>query len=266
MCVAATALAQQRPILFEAPGADGKPDVYSVHGDGSGFTVIAPHPAVDGQPAWSPDGLWIAFASKRSGSFELFVTDHAGVDLRPLNTPAPSPSAALGAPDFSPDGRVLAYHVVDGDQRDVWTVNVDGTHVVNLTRGQGRNSRPDWLPDGSGIVFESDRAGERALYRMDPDGSHITRLLPGAHPAVSPDGARVAFSHEGRVFVADMNGDHPEMIATEAAQPFWSPSGDRIGFVRRDGDRIALFLASPDGHDQQLVPLPYDRVNHPNWQ
>lgn len=82
----------------------------------------------------------------------------------------------------------------------IYTVNVDGSDLRQLTSGEGFHFDPCWLPDG-GIAFVSTRAGQwvycnsgpvGVLYRMQADGSNVVRLsanvLNDFTPSVLPDG------------------------------------------------------------------------------
>jgi TolB protein len=52
--------------------------------DGSGAQRLTHGRAYDGEPAWSPDGRWIAFRSTRHGNAELYVVKPDGSGLRRL--------------------------------------------------------------------------------------------------------------------------------------------------------------------------------------
>jgi len=60
---------------------------------------------------------------------------------------------------------------------NIFSINVDGSGLLQLTSGSGNNEHPSWSPDGSMIVFSSTRDGRRRLYVMNADGSNQRPLL-----------------------------------------------------------------------------------------
>ncbi|MGH7569975.1 MAG: protein kinase domain-containing protein, partial [Gemmatimonadales bacterium] len=146
---------------------------------------------------WSLDGKRIAFQSFVRP--DIFVINEDGTGLTNLtNHPARD-----GLPDWSPDGRKIAF-VSDRDGTgDVYVMNVDGTEPVRLTfnaashPGPGWGLDPDWSPDGRKIAFVSDRDGDQEIYVMNADGTNPVRLTvnPGedGFPSWSPDGKMLAF-------------------------------------------------------------------------
>lgn len=84
---------------------------------------LAPGDGQDIHPAWSPSGGRIAFASDRSGSFEIWVMAEDGSGLRKLT----SGSGAKTWPAWSPDGREILYGVSDGGRQTLWIMGSDGS-------------------------------------------------------------------------------------------------------------------------------------------
>ena len=84
-----------------------------MNADGTGQTRITNNTASDVQPAWSPDGTKIAFASNRDGNFEIYtmnadgtgqtrLTNNAAIDITPPGHPtarsSPSSPTATATP------------------------------------------------------------------------------------------------------------------------------------------------------------------------
>ncbi|MFA6110279.1 MAG: leucine-rich repeat domain-containing protein [Candidatus Latescibacterota bacterium] len=139
---------------------------------------------------------------------------------------------------------------------DIYVVDVDGSHLVNLTRGSaGNNWEPVWSPDWTRIAFTSDREGGFAphLYAMDADGSNLTRLVdePGWNPQFSPQGDRLAYvrPEAGGIAVLDLVSGTSQALTPgmTGALPCWSPDGTRIAFSTGDGGYLQVYMVAADG-------------------
>jgi Tol biopolymer transport system component len=161
------------------------------------FSRVAPSTRTDYDPSFSPDGSRIAFASDRSGYFEIWVCGKDGSNPRQL-TSFRGPD--VGSPRWSPDGRHIAFDAQPGSNPDIYVIEADGGPVQRITSLPSDDARPSWSGDGRWIYFRSDRGGKRQIWRIPYTGraepaEHAERVTTGtAHEAFeSPDGKWVYF-------------------------------------------------------------------------
>ena len=103
-----------------------------------------------------------------------------------------------GYPTLSPDGKTLLFESDRTGNSELYTMNMDGTNLKQLTVNDANDDSPTWSPDGKKIVFTSERDDNPEIYIMDADGKNSKRLTstPGddSHPKFSPDGLRIVFN------------------------------------------------------------------------
>src|SRR4029450_594733 len=92
----------------------------------------------------------------------------------------------------------------------IFTVDIDGSHLKQLTRYRLDAASPDSSPDGSAIAFKSyrDSPGGTAanIFPIPADGGHRTALTHNRlhghafsfRPSWSPNGKRIVFTHANR--------------------------------------------------------------------
>jgi Tol biopolymer transport system component len=167
---------------------------------------------------------------------------------------------------------------------DMFLLDVRSGKLANMTaieRVSGYNTGLFFWPgDPKSLGFQALIGGNSHPFRMDADGTHKRDLTAGSQEfaygfGASPDGGRIAYHKNYRIFIADGDGSNAKPV--ETGQPFnfspqWSPDGQWIVFVsgehynchpyavRRDGsglrkigDRqgysgVTPFLDVPDFH------------------
>ena len=80
-------------------------DIYVMSASGSNVRRLTFSPGVEGAPAWSPDGRWIAYSSYRAGKSDIWKMRADGGGKTRLTRTA----ALEDVPDWSPDGRKIVY-------------------------------------------------------------------------------------------------------------------------------------------------------------
>ena len=180
--------AQERADLAAAPSPDGKRIVFSAHG-----------------------ALWVMAVE---GGSALRISNWALAPAHPV---------------WSPDGKRIAFQN-DSPQgsHQLWTIDPDGRHASAWTAGPWDDREPAWLPDGSGLVFSSNRGndGQYRIWRLRLADRSLAPLTgSGRDPAVSPDGARLAYVDAARVMTVALDGEAAPATVAPGAAPAWRPDG-----------------------------------------
>jgi TolB protein len=165
---------------------------------GEPFTRLTSGAWDDVQPAISPDGQRVAFASNRGGAWDLYLLDLLTGSTAQLT----DDDEYDGRPSWSPDGAWLAYeHTEEGDL-EIYMQLIDGSiDPVRLSSNSGADYSPAWRPGAQQIAFVSDRGGSAQIWLVDleAEGDARFQLLIDSDdaqnsPAWSPDGDWLAWS------------------------------------------------------------------------
>jgi hypothetical protein len=129
--------------------------------------------------SWSPQGDRLAYFVRtekdRSLILQNVLSREIEVRLEMDDVDAPE------SPDFSPDGKLIAFSASRGVVADIFTVNVDTKEVVNLTKDDFADYAPTWSADGRFIVYMKRVSGNEKLFRLDLASGKSTQLTFGAH-------------------------------------------------------------------------------------
>ena len=170
------------------------------------------------------------------------------------------------SPAISPDGTTIAYAARVNGSWGIYAQRVGGHRPAVLVDDAKRDEgAPAFSPDGASIAFhEADEDG--GIFIAGATGESVRRLTDvGFHPAWSPDGTRIAFTTEeirdpstrlaqSTMYVVDVTGGTPKKIVEgDAAQPSWSPSGQRIVYWSNTGGQRDIYTVAATGGPRTAV-------------
>ncbi|MBL8628085.1 MAG: PD40 domain-containing protein, partial [Rhodospirillaceae bacterium] len=147
--------------------------IYTVAPDGTDLKQLTSGSFDEREPAWSPDGKWIAFSSDRDGTYAIWVMAADGSEEPRLLTITPSNEFA---PTWSPDGKRIAYVSDRPDNAGIYSISFEGVAERMMAPVTGAIAGPSWSPNGKSIVFVETTRGGARLKLMDASSTIVTDL------------------------------------------------------------------------------------------
>jgi Tol biopolymer transport system component len=205
--------------------------------------LVAP---TDDQPAWSPDGNWLAVAApanrtrKCGECSDLTLVPVNGGERRVLATGGVNTS-----PSWSPDGKWITFS--HGTSESTSDFELDATRPDGASRHRlaGKDGRVTWSPDSRRLVIDTILDG---LWIVGADGAGLRRLTPAP-----------AYADRTQPRTHDRSDGSPE----------WSPHGDSIVFDRFDGvagaPHVSIWIVSAASGRQHRVSPPNISGGTPAW-
>lgn len=196
-------------------------------------------------PSLSPDGGSVAYASDRTGSFEIYVS---GLARGSRELALTRDGGQNGFPSWSPDGKWVAYH--SRSRGGIWIVPATGGSPAQVA---SRGMSPSWSPDSEWVVYTTSEGGTAAQSTLEivrRDGSGRRSITAQAAPAgghMSP-----VWSRSGRVitFIVNNGLEFTEIWATtrDGARPWKLTNEASVGaFALGPGDRSIYYTAGQVG-------------------
>ena len=169
-------------------------------------------------------------------------------------------------PDWSPDGKTIAFQSYKSGTFHIWAMNPDGANVRELTNGFYDDREPQFSPDGTQIAFSSDRppagspagtaTGSYNVWTLTLATGKLTEVTHGTggvtyyYPTWSPDGKTITYvdsSHAIESTAADGTGTATTLYSDPANtfySPTWSPDGKNLAYTELDnqGTLTQLFV------------------------
>jgi Tol biopolymer transport system component len=210
-------------------------DIYIADLKGKITKQLTNTPGYDAEATVSPKGDKIVFTSDRSGDLELWTMDIDGKNQKQITFGLGYDGGAF----FSPDGKKLVFRasrptteeevkeykellkqgLVAPTTMDIYTCNVDGSDLKQITFLGKASWAPFYHPSGKKIIFSSNHHSKKGydfqLFMVNVDGTNIEQItnqsLFNAFPMFSPDGKKLIFSsnrnnggtRDTNLFIAD---------------------------------------------------------------
>ena len=217
--------------------ADESTEIFTVDIDGENLEQITDNGYWDLYPAWSPDGMRVAFLSKRDSALDIYMMNADGSEQH-LFYDSGLHDADI---DWADDTIVFT------SDHKIWSIKDDGTGLTQITNpanagewGQANLPIGDYDPrlrlDGLKIVFErledpSSTHGSYNIFTVDSDGAQETRLT---------------------------NNNYSQGIAS------WSHSGDRLVYIVsaiNNQGKYDIYMVKVDGSDNHNITPEYFAAN-----
>lgn len=210
-------------------------DIFKANLDGEIIAQLTDTPGYDAEATLSPDGTKIVFTSMRTGDLELFIMDTDGSNVVQITDELGYDGGAF----FSPDGKklvfrasrpktpeeiekyksLLAQGLVEPTEMEIFTVNIDGTDLRQITDLGNANWAPYFHPSGEKILFSSNHKSQYGfpfnIYMINVDGTGLEQITFDnnfdSFPMFSYDGKKIVFAsnrfnggdRSTNVFIAD---------------------------------------------------------------
>jgi Tol biopolymer transport system component len=177
-----------------------------------------------------------------------------------------SSTRAQGVPQYSPDGKHIAFVSDRGGAGEIWMSDADGTHLLQISNFEPAwVGFPAWSPDSQKIAFDSGQFGHRVVYIVD-----IAERMPRKVVTNLTDMWMCSWSHDGKwlyfqsatndgIFRCPASGGNVVSLSGEKSfSPLESYDGETVYFSKGAWSNAALYMASlkPGGTELAVTGMP----------
>lgn len=247
-------------LLVGAPRRSAVHTLWQLWPDGR-FSAV---PGLLGESSWPS----AAFAGGRLRV--VYARTALPVNLHVWRAPfAAEPQALLSSANYeasaalSPDGNKLAFRSNRSGQRQIWTVNVDGSDLRMVTHLDAVNlDSPRWSPDGTKLVFTAGHDDRRMAYVVELESGVVRELVDRGGSRMraswSADGTWIYFSSrrtgQYEIWKAPTDGSAVPVQVTRGGgyEAFASADGKTVYFTK-PRPALGVYQVGVNGGEERLV-------------
>jgi Tol biopolymer transport system component/DNA-binding winged helix-turn-helix (wHTH) protein len=256
----------EKSVIFASDRTNGgHPALWRVSLDDPSATPV--ELAVVGSPTWSPAvsrlGHRLAY-QRQTKSLSVWEMDLSGSSekLPHIVIPQTSDTDQGPGPQYSPDGKRIAYMSDRSGTMEIWVSNRDGSDAFQLSAVGGAGT-PRWSPDSQSVVFDT-HSGRGGIVRINVQGGaqHVLVENPSSNvcPSWSRDGKWVYFASEtsGRyeVWKVPAEGGQPVQVTHLGGHAaLESLDGKYIYYAQNAKTEPEVWRIPVEGGAETRVPL-----------
>ncbi len=238
--------------------------IWCIRPDGSGLRQLSKEGGDehDVDPAFSPDGKWILFASTRGGS--------TGIWKMPRDGGLPERICDGDQAEWSPDGKQIVLRL----KEQIYVRELAGGAMRRISPEDWPHcSGPAWSPDGKQIALACRWEAGNALFLLPAGGGKPVTVYdrrPACEPHFSPDGARLVYETETNIGTIGVDGKKNRVVTYfGGVQRYgrFSPDGKSIVYCQGTSERgpwDLFIIPAQGGTPRQLTDGASDM--NPDWK
>src|SRR5829696_5489799 len=158
-------------------------EIYTINTNGTATFQVTNNGTNEFDPSYSPDGKKIVFSGEESNFWPLFTyaVEIYTIGIHGKNRVQLTNNATYDYfPDYSPDGRRIAYSGSGKKHSGIYTISARGGDKTKVAEG---GDDPDYSPDGRKIVYYTGNDLHGKIYTINVGGGGKSKVTEGSNPS-----------------------------------------------------------------------------------